>query len=72
MRPENLERIQQVAVKYALSAENIGSTVPNNLEIGVDGITAVNAPVLELKQAWAGALEKALHTETEEQLAISS
>jgi phosphoribosylformylglycinamidine synthase len=63
-----LERIKVVAVQYALSTENIGRTVPDNLEISVDGRVAASAPVSELKMVWAKALEEALHTETEEQL----
>ena len=35
--PENVGRIQEVAVKYGLSAEHIGETVPDKLEIRVDG-----------------------------------
>ena len=63
-----MERIKEVAVKYALSAEHIGSTVPDKVEIRVDGKIAAAAPVSELKQAWADSLEEALHTETEEPL----
>jgi phosphoribosylformylglycinamidine synthase subunit PurL len=63
-----VERIKQVAVKYALSAENIGSTVPGRLEIRVDGNVSASSTLAELKEEWAGALQKALHTETEEQL----
>ena len=62
----SVERIKQVAVQFALSAENIGSTVPDKLEIRVDGKVSVSASVSELKQVWAGALEAALHTELEE------
>jgi phosphoribosylformylglycinamidine synthase len=65
--PENVERIKQLAVEYGLSAEQIGSTVPDRLEIGVDGNVAASAPVLELRDAWSAALERALHTELEEQ-----
>ena len=63
---KNVERIKEVAVKYALSAEDIGSTVPDNLEIRVDSKLAATAPVSELKKVWANALEEALHTEIEE------
>jgi len=63
-----LERIKQVAVQYALATEKIGRTVPDNLEISVDGRVAASAPVSELKMVWANALEEALHTETEEPL----
>ncbi len=47
-----MERIKEIAVKYALSAEHIGNTVPDNLEIRVDGKLAVTAAVSELSEAW--------------------
>ncbi len=63
-----MARIKEVAVKYALSAENIGHTVPGSLEIRVDGNVAVFADVSDLNGIWSGALERALHAETEERL----
>ena len=63
-----LERIKEIAEQNRVWAENIGSTFPDNLEISVDGKVAAVAPVLELKNDWATALQRALHTETEEQL----
>jgi len=66
--PQSVERIQQLAVQYGLSAEQIGSTVPDQLEIRVDGTAAATAGVSELRDAWAGALQRALHVETEERL----
>jgi len=65
---ENVGRIKQVAVQYALSAENIGSTAPDKLEIRVDGKLAASADVSELREIWSSALERALHADTEEQL----
>ena len=46
--PENVGRIKEIAVKYALSAENIGETVPDKLEIRVDGEVTASADVSEL------------------------
>ncbi|MGE0405684.1 MAG: phosphoribosylformylglycinamidine synthase subunit PurL, partial [Candidatus Korobacteraceae bacterium] len=66
--PERLGRIQEVAVKWGVAADPIGQTTSGQFEILVDGKVAVSAPVSELKTAWASALEKALHTETEERL----
>ena len=66
--PASVARIKEVAIKYALSAEQIGSTVPDNLEIQVDGRLAAAVAVSELKRVWANALEEALHTETEDAL----
>ena len=66
--PQNVARIQQIAVERGLLAEQIGSTVPDQLEIRVDGTAAATASVSELQDAWAHALERALHVETEERL----
>ncbi|HUI85118.1 MAG TPA: phosphoribosylformylglycinamidine synthase subunit PurL [Candidatus Binatia bacterium] len=65
---QNVGRIQQVAADFGLSAENVGETVPEKLEIRVAGVVAVGADVSELRERWAHALERALHTETEERL----
>jgi phosphoribosylformylglycinamidine synthase subunit PurL len=69
--PQNVGRIQQTAVQYGLSAEQIGSTVPDQLEIRVDGIAAATASVSELQDAWDGFLERALRAETEERLVLT-
>jgi len=66
--PENVQRIQQIAVQFGLSADRVGNTVSDQLEIQVDGTTVAAASVSELREAWAGALERALHVETEERL----
>jgi phosphoribosylformylglycinamidine synthase len=70
--PQNLEGIKQIAVQCGLSVEPIGNTGPDQLEIQVDGKTAVKASISELKDAWACALERALHVETEERLVPST
>jgi phosphoribosylformylglycinamidine synthase II len=61
----NLSGIQQVAVKYGLSAEMIGETVPEQVEIRIDGRVVVSAPVSELRQVYESALEATLRTEPE-------
>jgi phosphoribosylformylglycinamidine synthase II len=61
--PGNLQRIQQVAVKYGLSAEVIGETVADQATIKLDGQLVVSASVAELRDAYEGALEQALRTE---------
>jgi len=65
---ENVGRIQEIAVEFGLSAEAIGNTVPDILEIRVAGVGAARASVSELREAWGSALERALHVETEERL----
>jgi phosphoribosylformylglycinamidine synthase len=66
--PENVGRIKEVAVKYALSAENIGKTAPGKLEIRVEGTVAASASLSELHEVWSSALQRALHADTEEWL----
>lgn len=65
---ENVEQVRQIAVKYGIAADQIGETVPQQFEIAINGKAVVSAPIAELKEDWAHALEKALHVETEEQL----
>ncbi len=60
---ENVEQVRQIAVKYGITAEQIGETVPRQFEVAVNGKAVVSAPVSELKEVWAHALEQALHVE---------
>jgi phosphoribosylformylglycinamidine synthase subunit PurL len=55
--------IQQIAVKYGLSADIIGETVPEQLEIKLDGKVVVSARVSELREAYESALENTLRTD---------
>ena len=63
--PANLSGIQQVAVKYGLSSEVIGKTTPDQVTIKLDGQVVVSASVAELRDAYEGALEKAMRTEAQ-------
>jgi hypothetical protein len=49
----------------------LGETVSEKIEILVDGRQVVAAAVSELREAWASALERALHAETAEELVPS-
>jgi phosphoribosylformylglycinamidine synthase subunit PurL len=61
---ESVGRIQEVAVECGIAADVLGETIPEKIEIVVDGRQVVAAAVSELKEAWAGALERALQVET--------
>jgi phosphoribosylformylglycinamidine (FGAM) synthase-like enzyme len=61
--PENVGRIKEIAAKYGLSAEVIGETTPERVEIKVDGRTVVSADVGDLNAVYEGALEQALRTD---------
>jgi len=61
----NLSRIQQLAVKYSLSADVIGQTVSDKVEIRLDGRVVVSASVKELRDGYEGAIEAALKADPE-------
>jgi phosphoribosylformylglycinamidine synthase subunit PurL len=62
---DNLSEIEQIAVKYGISTELIGETVPERMEIKLDGQVVVWASVAELREVYEGGLERALQTEPE-------
>jgi len=66
--PANVGKIQQVAVKYGVAADRIGGTTQPQFEVVLNGEPVVSAAVSELEGAWAHALERALHVDTEERL----
>jgi phosphoribosylformylglycinamidine synthase subunit PurL len=57
--------IQQVAAKYRLSADEIGETVSDQVEIQLDGRVVVSASVSELRDPYEGALQAALPADLE-------
>ncbi len=59
----NLPGIQQVAAKQGLALDVIGETAAEQVEIKLDGRVVVSARVLELREAYEGALERALQAE---------
>jgi phosphoribosylformylglycinamidine synthase subunit PurL len=61
--PGNISRIKQVAEKHGVWLDVIGETIPENIEMGLDGRTVVSAQVYELREIYEGALEKALQAE---------
>jgi phosphoribosylformylglycinamidine synthase subunit PurL len=61
----NVARIQEIAEKYAISADVIGETIPEKLEITLDGQLAVSAAVAELSESYESALESILRTDPE-------
>jgi phosphoribosylformylglycinamidine synthase len=67
--PEKLQEVGQIGVQYGVAVDVIGETIPDNLEITVDGKPVVFAPIVRLSEAWGSGLPRALHLETEEKLA---
>ena len=63
--PANVARIKEVAEKHGSAAEVIGETIPERLEISLDGKIVISAPISELSDAYENALEAALRTDPE-------
>jgi phosphoribosylformylglycinamidine synthase II len=63
--PGQVARIKEVADKHGVAAEVIGETIPERLEISLDGRVVISAAVSELSEAYEGALEAALRTDVE-------
>ena len=61
--PANISRIQEIAEEHGIAADVLGETIPDYLEISLDGKLVVSAVVSELHAAYEGALEAALRTE---------
>jgi phosphoribosylformylglycinamidine synthase subunit PurL len=60
-----LPAIQQIAAKYGLSSEEIGETIPETIEIKLDGRVVVSAVVSELRDGFENALENVLKADPE-------
>ena len=63
--PANVSRIKQLAGNHGVSADVIGITISEKLEIALDDKPVVSAAVSDLNQAYETALEGALRTEQE-------
>jgi phosphoribosylformylglycinamidine synthase len=63
--PGSVARIKEVAGRHGIAADLIGETIPEKLEISLDGKTVASATVTELSQAYESALEAALRTDPE-------
>jgi phosphoribosylformylglycinamidine synthase subunit PurL len=62
--PAHLGRIKQVAEEFGVSADVLGQTGSDRIEISIDGHRVISANIAELRDAYEGALEKALRTES--------
>ncbi len=63
--PGNVSRIQHVAAQHGIAADVLGETIPERLEITLEGRSIVSAAVSELSAVYEGALESALRSEPE-------
>ncbi|MFY9741153.1 MAG: phosphoribosylformylglycinamidine synthase subunit PurL [Candidatus Sulfotelmatobacter sp.] len=61
--PNSVERIKQIAAKSQISADVIGQTIADRLEILLDGRIVVSSPVSDLSSVYESALESSLRTD---------
>ncbi|MBZ5548168.1 MAG: phosphoribosylformylglycinamidine synthase subunit PurL [Acidobacteriia bacterium] len=61
--PIHLPSIQQIAVEYGVFADGLGETGTDRVEITMEGQSMISTSVAELREAYEGALERALRTE---------
>jgi phosphoribosylformylglycinamidine synthase len=61
--PSHVAAIEELADEYSFYVARIGTTGGDRLEISVYGDTFISAPLAELKNTWAVALEATLHGE---------
>ena len=62
---KHLPRIKEIAVKYALWLDLLGETIPDKMEVRLEGRVVVSAVVSELRDVYENALEKTLKTDVE-------
>jgi phosphoribosylformylglycinamidine synthase len=58
--PASVARIKEGAAKHGIFADILGETIPEKIEIKLDGRVVVSARVSELNEDYEGALERAL------------
>jgi len=63
--PAQVARIKEVAGNHGVAADIIGETIPDRLEISLDGKPVISGAVSELSAAYEGALEATLRTDPE-------
>jgi len=63
--PAQLSRIKDVGGEHGIAADVIGETIPDRLEVSLDGKVAISAMISELSEAYEKALESALRTDPE-------
>ena len=63
--PNHVSRIKQVADQNGIAAEVLGETIPDRLEISLDGRVVLSGAVADLNGVYETALESALRTDPE-------
>jgi phosphoribosylformylglycinamidine synthase subunit PurL len=62
---EHVSGIQEIAERHGIAADVLGETIPERLEISLDGHVIVSAAVADLDKTYESALEAVLRTDPE-------
>jgi len=63
--PSHVGRIKEVASNSGVTADVIGETIPEILEMSLDGKTVIQSSITDLEKAYEDALEAALKSDPE-------
>jgi len=63
--PTHVSRIKEVSAKFDVAADVIGETIPDRLEIVLDGKTVISSSISDLNDSYEAALQSALRTDSE-------
>jgi phosphoribosylformylglycinamidine (FGAM) synthase-like enzyme len=63
--PAQLSRIKEVAGRNGVAVDVIGETIPDRLEVSLDGKPVISVAISELSEVYELALESALRTDAE-------
>jgi phosphoribosylformylglycinamidine synthase subunit PurL len=63
--PAHVSRIKEVASRFGVSADVIGETISDHLEISIDGIAVISSSISELRDSYESALEAVLKSDPE-------
>jgi len=62
-RPESLARLREIAAQCQVQARELGRVTRGDFRIEYNGAAVIHAAVESLRDAWVGALERALHSQ---------
>ena len=63
--PAKVSRIKELGDKHGIAAEVIGETIPDRLEISIDGYKAIASDLSVLSSAYESALQAALRADAQ-------
>lgn len=63
--PTNVSRIREIAERHGIASDLLGETIPDVLQISLDGEAVASATISELNRVFESSLESTLRTDLE-------